>query len=376
MAAVEKGLPVIDRAKLMGLVMEGYEQTVCISGTHGKTTTTSIVADMCLTAGLDPTIQIGGYMGGGNGYNYRVSDSKYFIMEADEFAGSFTKWSSSVGVILNVDNDHMDFYKNMDNLIDAFTTFSHNIKPGGTLVINASATGYGRITEGLERNILTFGPGGRFTAADIISVGGKTSFTVLDEGKAFVKINFALPGEHNVLNALAAAAAGHALGLTPEQIGVGISSAKGTRRRYEYKGMYNGATIIDDYAHHPTEITACLKAAQTSGRLICLFQPHTYTRTRNLLKEFGEAFKLADKVVLLPIFLSREKFDKRFTQNDFDEANRLILEEITRNGVETESFGDFEKAETYLRGELMPGDLLITMGAGDAYLIGETMLRT
>jgi UDP-N-acetylmuramate--alanine ligase len=331
---------------------------------------------MCLTAGLDPTIQIGGYMGGNKGYNYRVSGSKYFVMEADEFAGSFTKWSPTIGVVLNVDNDHMDFYKNMDNLINAFATFTHNIKPGGTLVINASATGFGRITSGLNCDILTFGPGGRFTAANIKYEGGRTSFTVMDNSEAFTDISIKLPGEHNVLNALAASAVGYALGLTPEQIGKGVSSAKGTRRRYEYKGEFNGAAIIDDYAHHPTEIAACLKAAQTGKRLICLFQSHTYTRTRNLLTEFGMAFKAADKVLLLPIFASREMFDRSITQNDLDTANTQLREEIARNGVETLSFDDFDKAETYLRETLIPGDLLITMGAGEAYLVGESMLRT
>jgi UDP-N-acetylmuramate--alanine ligase len=375
-AAAKRGLRIIDRARLASLIMESYEKSICVAGTHGKTTTTSIIADMCIRSGLDPTIQIGGYMGGGKGFNFLVGGSDYFVMEACEYAGSFLSWNPHIGVILNVDNDHMEYFKTLDNLIGAFATYANNIKPGGTLVINASATGFERITAALPRNILTFGQGGRFTADNINYEGGRASFTVMDNGKPFTDISIRLPGEHNVLNALAAAAAGYALGLTPAQIGEGISSANGTRRRYEYKGEYNGATIIDDYAHHPAEIAACLKAAETSGRLICLFQSHTYTRTRNLLTEFGEAFKAADLVALLPIYASREMFDRSITQSDLDTANTRLHEEIARNGVEVVSFNDFDKAETYLRGIIMPGDLLITMGAGDAYLVGESMLRT
>jgi UDP-N-acetylmuramate--alanine ligase len=315
-------------------------------------------------------------MGEGKGFNFRVGGSDNFIMEACEYAGSFLNWNPHIGVILNVDNDHMEYFKTLDNLINAFTAYAGNIKPGGTLVINASAAGFERISAGLSRNIVTFGPGGRFTAADVNYEDGRTSFTVMDGDAAFTDVSIKLPGDHNVLNALAAAAVGYALGLTPSQIGAGISSAKGTRRRYEYKGEYNGATIIDDYAHHPTERAACLKAAQTGGRLICLFQSHTYTRTRDLLKEFGLAFRPADKVVLLPIFASREMFDKSITQNDLDTANTRLREEIAHNGVETISFDDFDTAETYLRETVIPGDLLITMGAGDAYLVGESMLRT
>ncbi len=229
----------------------------------------------------------------------------------------------------------------------------------------------------IECEVITFGKGGRFNVTEVsYNEYGHPSFTVTDGGEIFLKSGVKLPGEYNMQNALAAAAAGYALKIPPEKIAEGLRNAHGVKRRDEIKGEYNGALIVDNYAHHPSAIKACLSAARAGKRIICLFQSHTYTRTFNLIKEFGVAFKEADKVVLLPIYASREMFDSNISQNDIDEANTLLAAEITRNGVEIKTVNDFEEAKTYLRNELIPGDLLITMGAGEAHTVGEALLRT
>jgi UDP-N-acetylmuramate--alanine ligase len=376
-AALKKGIPVMERAVLLfDVIMEGYDRSVCIAGTHGKTTTTSMIADTCLTAGLEPTVFIGGYMGGG--YNMRAGDSPYFVAEACEYSNSFLQGRPYIGVILNIDNDHMDFFGSMDNLAASFKEYAHHIKPEGALVVHSGVPDLNKITDGLICRIITFGENDAdFSARHVqYNSDGKPSFDVIHKGETLGRVTLALPGAHNITNALACAAAAFALGIKPEMILKGLQATKGVRRRFEYKGMYNHAEVVDDYAHHPTEIEACLSAARKShagkgrtGRIICLFQPHTYSRTRNLLKELAASFTDADLVVLLPIYASREVFDPNI-------SSALLAEKINGQNTPAVYINGFDEAFDYLSREVMPGDLLITMGAGDVYLVGERLLRT
>jgi UDP-N-acetylmuramate--alanine ligase len=368
-AAGIKQIPLMTRAALLGLIMEGYKYSVCVAGTHGKTTTTSLLADIAIAAGLDPTITLGGHMG--DGYNYKIGGSPYFIMEACEYARQFLQWKPYVGVILNIDNDHMDVYGSMENLIGSFAQFARNIQPGGALVIRSDVPGFADITAGLSCRVVTFGgEGADFTAKD----AANRYFNLLRNGAMAGRVGLGVPGGHNIQNALACIAVAFTLGVGFEAVVRGLSAAKGARRRYEHKGVFNGADIVDDYAHHPTEIDAFLSAVRKdregkSGRIVCLFQPHTYTRTRNLLTEMSKSFSAADVVCVLPIFASRETYDPTI-------SSMHLVEKINAQGVNAVHVSGFDEADAFLRSEIMPGDMLITMGAGDVFKAGETLLRT
>jgi len=369
-AAISKGKALIERAALLGLILEGYEHAICVAGTHGKTTATSLMSEIVLDAGLDPTISIGGHMGR-DGTNYRVGDSSYFVLEACEYRSQFHHWHPHVGIILNIDADHLDFYGDFDGVIKSFRRFAENIRPGGVLVIQHGTPGFETVTRDLPCKVVTFGESkGHFTVRNVaFDQLGRPKFDIMCGETFLAQVNLPLPGRYNMLNALAAFAAAYELGITPGVAADALSHAKGVKRRFEHKGMYSGADIIDDYAHHPTEIKECLAAARkgTTGKLICLFQPHTYTRTRNLLNEFAESFTDADHIVLLPIFASREPFDPSISSLD-------LAEGIKRVGGNVIHMNDFDEAVKFLQAQLMPGDMLITMGAGDVYFVGERLL--
>lgn len=371
MFAMKKNILMMERAELLGHILKGYEHSICVAGTHGKTTTTSFMAEIALKAGLDPTISIGGHMGI-DGSNYRVGNSPCFVLEACEYSNSFHHWHPHVGIILNIDADHLDFFGSFDGVVDSFKKFAQNVKPGGVLVIQAGQEWLETVTGGLKTEVVTFGlKEGRFTPQNIeYDTFGLPSFDVLDSGKKVARINLPMPGQYNMLNALACFAAADFLGVKPEVIASALSQVKGVKRRFERKGVYNGAEIIDDYAHHPTEIEACLKAAQKFNKeVICLFQPHTYTRTRNHLNEFATSLSLADSILLLPIFAAREPFDPTISSED-------IAKLLIRDKNNTTCFNNFETALSHLRKTLTPNHMLITMGAGDVYKIGESLLST
>ncbi|MDR0272504.1 MAG: UDP-N-acetylmuramate--L-alanine ligase [Clostridiales bacterium] len=369
-AALEMGIELIERAPFIGKILHGYEP-ICIAGSHGKTTTTSMVAEVLLAARHDPTISIGGHMNRG-GLNYRIGGSKYFVLESCEFSNSFHHWHPHIGIILNIDADHLDFFGNMKNLIEAFGKFAGNIRPEGALVIQAGVQGIDEITKKLKCDIITFGlkNNSKIYADKIKYENGNPSFDVMDGEKFLAHVSLPLPGEYNMLNALAAFAAALLLGIPPNEIADALCNIKGTKRRFEHKGMYNGIEIIDDYAHHPTEIISCLAAARQkmdSGRIVCLFQPHTYTRTRNLFDETVKSFSDADKIVLLPIYAAREPYDPTV-------SSEMLAEEIIKIGGDAIFIKNFDEAECYLKKILCSGDLLITMGAGDVFRVGDKML--
>jgi len=372
-AAKRMNKRMMERAELLGEILKGYDHAICIAGTHGKTTTTSIFAEVALAAGLDPTISIGGHMGT-DGSNYRVGQSSYFVMEACEYSNSFHHWHPHVGVILNIDADHLDFFGDLDGVVSSFRKFAENIRPGGLLVVRAGQPGLDIVTAGLECDVVTFALNqheARFWVDDVEYDNlGRPSFDVMDGKQFLAHITLPLPGQYNMLNALACFAAAEWLGIDTQVTAQALMGAKGVKRRFQYKGTYNGAEIIDDYAHHPTEIQACLAAAKRTGRrVVCLFQPHTYSRTKNHLNEFVQSFDDADLIVLLPIYAAREPFDPSI-------SSAVVTEMLNVKGSNSVHFNSFEKAEQYLRKNLHPNDMLITMGAGDVYKVGESLLST
>jgi len=372
-AAKAMGIPLMVRAELIGAMLQAFEYAVCIAGTHGKTSTTALVTKITQAAGLDPTVNIGGYIGD---KNYFIGNSPYFVLESCEYSNSFHHWHPHIGAILNVDADHMEFFGSMDAIIETFATFAQNIRPGGVLVIQEDVPGFDKITVGLKCEVVTFGESQGATYRLQNAAKNEIGILMFDalEGPHFKQqINLPLPGKHNMYNALAAYAVGRELGIEPQVIARALADAKGVNRRYQYKGSYSGATIIDDYAHHPTEIKACLAAAREAhdGQIICLFQPHTYTRTRDLFEDFAKAFTDADMTIFVPIFAAREPFDPTI-------SSAILAEHVAENEPSKvcHNCASLDDAEELLRGKLEPGDLLITMGAGDVYLVGEKLLAT
>lgn len=369
--AKEKGLPMLTRAQLLGQIMRNYETPIAISGTHGKTTTTSMVTHILLEGQCDPTISVGGILPAING-NIRVGNSETFVTEACEYTNSFLSFFPKISVILNIDADHLDFFKDIQDIRNSFRRFARLLPADGALIINADTPEYESIIEDLPCRVITYGLDheANYQARDIsFDKYGHASFSVLRDGKKTGSYYLKVPGIHNVSNALASIAVGHLLGIPEESIIKGLSSFSGTDRRFQYKGEVAGVTVIDDYAHHPTEIEATLQAARNypGKKIWCVFQPHTYTRTKALLPEFAKALTLADHVVLADIYAARE-------QNTIGISSEDLMNRIRELGTPCEYFPTFDEIEKFLLENCAPGDLLITMGAGDIVLIGEHIL--
>jgi len=371
--AENKGIPVIERATLLGALMDKYKNSVAVSGTHGKTTTTSMISEIVMAAKLDPTITVGGILQSIEG-NIRLGSSDYFIAEACEYFDSFLHFRPYIGVILTIDADHLDYFKNIENIRNSFHKFAGNISDKGTLVINAAIPNYTEIYNGIKANVLTYSScdiDSDITATNLsVAQNGTYSFDVNSNSKFECHVTLKVPGRHNVDNALAAFAAAKVLKIDNKYIVQGLESFAGTDRRFQYKGTFDGVTVIDDYAHHPTEIKATLAAAKNieKNKLWCVFQPHTYSRTYNLLDEFKTAFSDADKIVVADIYAAREKDTGLINSAE-------LVQHIKQNGQDAVYVGDFEAIKEYVRHNCQCGDLLITMGAGDIYLIGESLVE-
>jgi len=361
-------LRIVDRAEMLGRLMEDFGCPICVSGTHGKTSTTSMITEILLAADMDPTVSVGGFLDSINS-NFRMGGSPYFVVESCEYFDSFLKFHPQIGVILNVDRDHLDYFSGLEAIEDSFHKFAQNIPDGGTLVIHGGVSP--TVSEGLNCRVITYGTEGSQITAENISYDsdGYPSFTIRDSGEIVGMARLRVRGEHNVINSLAACAAAKSAGASNEAILMGLSRFGGAKRRFEEKGVFNGVRVIDDYAHHPTEIKATLAAASklSRNRIFCVFQPHTYTRTNALLAEFAHCFTDADKVIVLDIYAAREK--------DTGIINSQILtERITEAGIDAIYCPSLEKARDYLLEQCGPGDLCITVGAGDVYLLAERLV--
>ncbi len=369
--AKELNIPTMDRAEFLGQIMKGHKYNVAISGTHGKTTTTSMVSHIFLDADLDPTILVGGELDAING-NVKTGKSEYFITEACEYKASFLKFFPYIGVILNIEADHLDFYRNIDHIQETFTEFVDLIPQDGYLVAYAEDDRIKAVIEHADCNVLTYGINSGEITAKNISYNDKAcaSFDVYRNTEKLFTANLNVPGKHNVLNSLASICVALSLNVDYNYIIDGLSSFFGTHRRFELKGVKNEVTVIDDYAHHPTEIKAFLEAAKNypHKRIFCVFQPHTYTRTLTLFDDFTHSFFNADEIILADIYAAREKFTKVVNSD-------MLGDKIREQGLNCKNFHSFEEIVNYLKDNLKEGDLLLTVGAGDVYKIGEMYLE-
>lgn len=371
MEAKAKGIPMLTRAELLGQIMDNYERSIAVSGTHGKTTTTSMISTILLAAKADPTISVGGILQAIHG-NLRVGNSEVFITEACEYTNSFLNFRPKYSIILNIEAEHLDFFKDLDDIRHSFRKFAANTQPEGATIINGDIPDYEKIIEGLPQQIITYGLS---NASDYypenIQFNEKAcaSFTAMYKGKKVMDVSLNVPGMHNVSNALAAIALALELKLPESSIISGLDHFGGADRRFQYKGKVDGITVIDDYAHHPTEIRATLTAAANypHKRLVLVFQPHTYSRTKAFLGDFADVLSMADVVVLADIYAAREK-------NTFGISSKDILDKLKAKGTEAYYFPSFEEIEKFLLENCISGDLLITMGAGNVVEIGENIL--
>ena len=369
-AAVSLGIPTMTRAQLLGQMMRNYQTPIAISGTHGKTTTTSMVSEILLHAQLDPTLSIGGILKTIGG-NIRIGASEYFVTEACEYTNSFLSFFPKIGIILNVEEDHMDFFKDIDDIRSSFHKFAKLLPADGTLIVNGDIPQVEVITKDLDCQVITYGSKNTYDYyPENITYDelARPTYTLCHNGEK-EEITLGVTGEHNVHNSLAAIALSQLLGIDLSSIKEALVHFTGSDRRFEYKGTVGGVTVLDDYAHHPTEITATLKAAKNypHNRVVCVFQPHTYTRTKAFMEDFAKALTLADVVVLADIYAAREKDTLGISSLD-------LLEKIKELGTECYYFPTFDEIETFLLEKCEKKDLLITMGAGDVEKIGEKLL--
>jgi UDP-N-acetylmuramate--alanine ligase len=369
--AHELKLPVMDRAEFLGQIMKGHKYNIAISGTHGKTTTTSMVSHIFLEANLDPTILVGGELDAING-NVKTGNSEYFITEACEYKASFLKFFPYVGVILNIEADHLDFYRNIDHIQETFIEFTKLIPRDGYLVACAEDEKLKAVIASADCNVFTYGINdGEIHAKNIIfNDRGCASFDAYRNEAHLFTVSLNVPGKHNVLNSLASICVALSLDVPHKAIVDGLASFFGTHRRFEIKGTRAGVTVVDDYAHHPTEIRATLEAARNfpHRKTYCVFQPHTYTRTLTLFDDFAHCFTNADQIILADIYAAREKFTKLVSSD-------MLGDKIRELGQSCHNFHSFEEIVDYLKSNLKEGDLLLTVGAGDVYKIGEMYLN-
>ena len=370
--AKRQGLPMLSRAQLLGQLMNNYNTPIAISGTHGKTTTTSMLSHILLEAETDPTISVGGILNAIGG-NIRVGNSDIFVTEACEYTNSFLNFFPRISVILNVEEDHMDFFKDIDDIRSSFHKFAALLPEDGALIVNKNIESLESIIDGLNCKVLTYSEcqDADYSATNIeFDELGNASFDLIKYGTYVDRIKLSVAGNHNVSNALSTIAVADLLEIPLETIKKGILSFTGTVRRFQYKGERNGFTIIDDYAHHPTEIRATLTSAQNYPHkdIWCIFQPHTYTRTKAFFHEFAEALSLADHIILADIYAARET-------DTLGMSSEALAEEIKKLGADAYYLPSFEAIEEFVLEKVIHGDLLITMGAGDVVNIGENLLK-
>ncbi len=372
MEARRLGLPMMERAEMIGQIMKNYENAIAIAGTHGKTTTTSMVSHIFLEAQKDPTISVGGILPVIQG-NIRVGHSQNFITEACEYTNSFLKFHPTAGIILNIDADHLDFFKDIDDIRRSFHQFAALLPADGALIVNKDIPELDAVLQGADCPIITFGltPDCDYQAGNItFDHKGCGHYELIHNGRKEGEITLRVIGRHNVLNSLAAVALARYYHIDMDTICRGLQAFQGTQRRFEIKGSFQGVTVVDDYAHHPTEIQATLAAAQAypHQHLWCVFQPHTYSRTKALLQEFAQALSPAENLILTDIYAARE-------EDPGDISSRSLQEELEKLGKKAYYFSSFSEIEKFLLKNCINGDLLITMGAGNVVAIGENLIE-
>ena len=364
--AVARGIPVYERAQAWGAIMQRYPNALCVSGTHGKTTTTSMCTHIFMAAEADPTVMIGGTLPLLHA-GYRVGQGDTIILESCEYCNSFLSFFPTVAVILNVEEDHLDFFKDLHDIQRSFRQFAELVPEAGSVIVNADNASAMEAVAGIAHPVFTFGLDhpADCTAANLQEVDGRPVFDVMVRGEKYAHVELHVYGHHNVLNALAAASAAYVLGLPGRAVEEGLASFTGAGRRFEHKGTYHGAEVYDDYAHHPDELHALFTTAREMGyqRLVVAFQPHTYSRTAKLFDRFVEELKIPDVAILAEIFAAREQNTLGISSAD-----------LCRNVPGAVYCSTLDKVADQLRQVARPGDLILTVGAGDIYRAGEKLL--
>lgn len=366
-------IPCITRPEMLGMLMSEYKKSIAVTGTHGKTTTSSMIAVALERTNMDPTLLIGGEVKE-LGTNARVGKSDIMVAEACEYKESFLNFRPNISVILNIDADHLDYYKDLEHIIESFGKYVKGLPQEGTLIYNGNDLNTCRVAElATCDHLIRFGMDPEFeyhpenlTKTDL----GFPEFDMIAYGEKIGHIALSVPGQHNVFNVLAATAAAIAAGAPVSEALVHLGKFKGAARRFDYVGSYNNAKIIDDYAHHPSEVQATLSAAAelTHNRIICVFQPHTYTRTYELMNEFTQCFDLADEIIITDIYAAREQ------DNGKVHASELAAR-LTDRGCKATYLSDFEDILNYLQTVVTSEDLVFTMGAGNVCDLGKMLVN-
>ncbi len=372
MAAKDKNILTISRAAFLGQIMREYKNSIAVSGTHGKTTTTSMLSTIFDLTNLDPTILVGGNLKSIGG-NVKIGNSQNFITEACEYTDSFLNFNPKIAIVLNIEADHLDYFSGIDEIKASFNKFGKLLPKDGHFIINADSPNTDSILHDVKATVIKYGQN---SSNDVVMTNiiyddnGCGSFDLIYFGKDLGTFKLSVPGIHNIYNAASAIIASIISGIDVEHIKDSIVKYTGVGRRFEIKGNYNDALVVDDYAHHPTELKATLSASKKlkKSTLWCVFQPHTYSRTKSLLNEFSEAFYSADKVIITDIYAARE-------DDPGDIHSKDLVEKLYHNNVDVMYISQFEEIVDYLKENMKPNDLLITAGAGPVYRVGELLLE-
>lgn len=366
-------IPTIERADFLGELTRCFKDTICISGTHGKTTTTSMVSLCFLEALKDPSIQVGAFLNAING-NYKVGSSEHFIIEACEYVESFLKFSPKAEIILNIDNDHLDYFKTFDNIKNAFIKYVKLLPSDGLLVINGDDKNCLDLSQYTKAEVLTYGINNKnvnFYADNIIfDNNGFPKFDVFKNNEFFCKINLSVLGTHNVLNALACISLCDYYGIDKKHLEIALTKFTGAHRRFEFKGKINGASIYDDYGHHPTEIVATSQSVNNKehNKSWVVFQPHTYSRTKNLLDDFAKSLLNFDNIIVLDIYAARET-------NTYNISSKDLVDKIVSLGKDAKYISSFDECVSFLKDNVKENDIVLTLGAGTVTQIGPMLLK-
>lgn len=372
LATKEKNILTVNRASFLGHIMREYENPIAVSGTHGKTSTTSMLSTIFEYANLDPTILVGGNLSVIGG-NVKIGKSSHFITEACEYVDSFLNFNPKISIVLNIEEDHLDYFSGIDEIKASFNKFGKLLPKDGYFIINGDDSNTKDILHDVKSNIIRYGTN-QDNDAVICDVNfdenGFGKFRITLSGKDLGIFELSILGMHNVLNATSAIIASYVSNIDIETIRKNIKMYNGVGRRFEKKGEFNNALVVDDYAHHPTELKATLAAAKRISKktLWCVFQPHTYTRTKSLLNEFSESFYGADKVIITDIYAAREV-------NPGDIHSKDLVEKLYQNHVDAIYIKDFSEIEKYLRENVKEGDLVITAGAGPIYKVADLLVK-
>lgn len=366
--AQQMDIPVMDRAEALGLIMKTYGERIAVSGAHGKTTATSMIALILEDAGVDPTILVGGVLEELSG-NVKVGKADFMVTEACEYRENFLKFHPTLEIILNVDEDHLDYFRDLKHIMEAFGRFTECLPKKGVVVANYDDYNVRVICADLDKKIISYGinQDSNYQAVNIVyNENGYPSFDVLKNGSLYERFELSIPGRHNIYNSLASIAACDTYNVDKAVIKKRLKIFRSPHRRFEIKYVQKGVTIIDDYAHHPNEIKATLDAAVKfpHRRIWGIFQPHTFSRTKALLSDFAASFGNADHVVITDIYAAREKNSGQIHSSDL----ACLIE---AEGTSVQYVSDFEDVASYVTERAEPGDIILTMGAGDVYKIGD-----